>query len=72
MPSPDMQRLMNAAVDTELDCYDWNDAALEELCRAIVTALREPSNAMAVAVGDQWGCGLEHDYKAMLDVVLAP
>lgn len=38
---------------------------------AVLKAMREPSDAMALSVGSEWGSALEDNWRAMIDAAIA-
>lgn len=81
-----IDRAVEAAIATELDCAEWHRDIIEELVRAIVVSLREPSQGARVAghaalveshackrdLGPEIGyAALGDAWRAMIDDILA-
>lgn len=41
-----VDRVIAAMRSTELDCYDWPQHVMEELARAAIASMREPTDEM--------------------------
>lgn len=44
--------------------------AARELARVALVTIREPTDSMASALGDQWGSGALADWQTMIDEAL--
>lgn len=73
--TPDMERLCQAACFADGE-RDWPSAAYEDIVRAVLTALREPSEGMIDATGDDhlWDAStracIGYRFRDMIDHIL--
>ncbi len=65
-----VDRVIKAMVATECDCAQWSREPLEEIARAAIMAMREPTSAMEHAGAAVRIKAPETIWKAMIDEAL--
>lgn len=68
-----VERVIAAMVATECDCASWARGPLEEIARAAIAAMREPTKAMLKASGAEGLLEEDHvemTWDSMIDAAL--